>query len=53
MHAIFGAKNPHLQSIRAGGVTCRHDITGKNVLAFRNYLNEMQNFIDTIKERLL
>ena len=25
MHAIFGGKNPHVQSLRVGGVTCSYD----------------------------
>ena len=27
MHAVFGAKNPHLQSLCVGGVTCVKDLT--------------------------
>jgi [NiFe] hydrogenase large subunit len=48
MHAIFGAKNPHLQSIRVGGVTCSNDINAARIAEFRAYLTDMRNFIDTV-----
>jgi len=48
MHAIFGAKNPHLQSLKVGGVTCKYDITAQRIAEFRNLLDDMRNFIDTV-----
>ena len=48
MHAIFGGKNPHIQSLRVGGVTCKNEITGTRINEFRSILNEMRNFIDTV-----
>jgi [NiFe] hydrogenase large subunit len=48
MHAIFGGKNPHVQSLRVGGVTCRDDITTERIAEFRTLLQETVNFIDTV-----
>jgi [NiFe] hydrogenase large subunit len=48
MHAIFGGKNPHVQSLRVGGVTCRHDINNNRIAEFRNLLLETQSFIDNM-----
>ena len=48
MHAIFGGKNPHVQSLRVGGVTCRRDINSSRISEFRNLLQETKNFIDTV-----
>jgi [NiFe] hydrogenase large subunit len=48
MHAIFGGKNPHPQSLMVGGVTCRYDLTPARVAEFRSLLDETKQFIDTI-----
>jgi [NiFe] hydrogenase large subunit len=48
MHAIFGGKNPHVQSLRVGGVTCGRDINTNRISEFRSLLQETQNFIDTV-----
>jgi [NiFe] hydrogenase large subunit len=48
LHAIFGGKNPHVQGLRVGGVTCRHDINNSRIAEFRSLLNEAKNFIDTV-----
>jgi [NiFe] hydrogenase large subunit len=48
MHAIFGAKNPHIQSLRVGGVTCKNDITAAGISSFRTLLSDMRTFIDTV-----
>jgi [NiFe] hydrogenase large subunit len=48
MHAIFGAKNPHLQSLRVGGVTCGAEITSQRIADFRALLGEQRTFIDTV-----
>ena len=48
LHAIFGGKNPHVQSLRVGGVTCRRDINTARINEFRSLLNEAKDFIDTV-----
>ena len=47
LHAIFGGKNPHVQSLRVGGVTCLREITGSRINEFRALLKETRSFIDT------
>ena len=47
MHAIFGAKNPHLQSLQVGGVTCRYDLNSTRIEEFRGLLDATRTFIDT------
>jgi [NiFe] hydrogenase large subunit len=48
MHAIFGGKNPHPQSLTVGGVTCRDDVTSTRISQFRSLLQETQKFINTV-----
>ena len=48
MHAIFGGKNPHVQSLNVGGVTCRYDLTSSRISEFRALLSETKHFIDTV-----
>ncbi|MCP3941629.1 MAG: nickel-dependent hydrogenase large subunit [Desulfobacteraceae bacterium] len=48
MHAIFGAKNPHLQSLRVGGVTCEKQVTSTRINEFKTYLNQLKDFIDHV-----
>jgi [NiFe] hydrogenase large subunit len=48
MHAIFGGKNPHVQSLNVGGVTCRYDLTSSRISEFRSLLAETKQFIDTV-----
>jgi [NiFe] hydrogenase large subunit len=48
MHAVFGGKNPHPQSLKVGGVTCRDDITSARIAEFRALLQETRNFIETV-----
>jgi [NiFe] hydrogenase large subunit len=48
MHAVFGGKNPHVQSLRVGGVTCKHDLNGARINEFRSLLKETKNFVDAI-----
>ncbi len=48
MHAIFGGKNPHVQSLRVGGVTCRRDINHNRISEFRSLLQETKKFIDNV-----
>ena len=46
MHAIFGGKSPHPQSIVVGGVTCVQDIINPaRVAEFKAILKKGQNFI--------
>lgn len=47
MMAIFGGKNPHLQSLVAGGVSCIRDLNPARIGQFRKLLDEMRQFIDT------
>jgi len=48
MQAIFGSKNPHPQTLVAGGVTCVMDALDADRLSkFRFMLREVQNFVDT------
>jgi len=49
MMAMFGGKNPHIQTYVAGGVSCAQDMLNVDRLAeFLYYLKEMQNFIDNV-----
>ena len=48
MHAIFGGKNPHVQSLRVGGVTCRYDINTARINEFRALLQETRRFVETV-----
>jgi [NiFe] hydrogenase large subunit len=48
MHAIFGAKNPHVQSLRVGGVTCRDELNGSRISEFEDLLTNTSNFIDNV-----
>ncbi len=48
MHAIFGGKNPHVQSLLVGGVTCKYDLNAARIDEFRALWQETKEFIDTI-----
>jgi len=48
MHAIFGAKNPHLQSLAIGGVTCVKDLTPDRIAEFKYLWRETQDFIEKV-----
>jgi [NiFe] hydrogenase large subunit len=48
MHAIFGAKNPHLQSLAVGGVTCVKDLTPDRIGEFLFTWKETQDFIEKV-----
>jgi [NiFe] hydrogenase large subunit len=48
MHAIFGAKNPHLQSLCVGGVTCVKDLTPDRIAEFLYLYKEAQAFIEDV-----
>ncbi|MGD8664958.1 MAG: nickel-dependent hydrogenase large subunit [Desulfobacterales bacterium] len=46
LHAIFGGKNPHVQSLRVGGLTCRYDLNNGRLGEFGQLLQETRDFID-------
>jgi [NiFe] hydrogenase large subunit len=48
MHAIFGGKNPHPQSLVVGGVTCVRDLTPGRIAEFLYITKETQNFIKNV-----
>jgi len=48
LHAIFGAKNPHLQSFVVGGVTCVADLTPDRIAEFLYIWKETQSFIENV-----
>ncbi|MFP4486834.1 MAG: nickel-dependent hydrogenase large subunit [Campylobacterales bacterium] len=48
MHAIFGGKSPHPQSIVVGGVTCVQDIENPpRITEYKHILNKARHFIKT------
>ena len=48
MHAIFGAKNPHLQTCVVGGVTCVKDLTPDRIAEFLYLWKETQAFVKDV-----
>ncbi len=48
MHAIFGAKNPHLQSFVVGGVSCVKDLTPDRIAEFLYLWKETQDFVKNV-----
>jgi [NiFe] hydrogenase large subunit len=48
LHAIFGAKNPHLQSLAVGGVTCVKDLTPDRIAEFLFLWKETQDFVKNV-----
>jgi [NiFe] hydrogenase large subunit len=48
MHAIFGGKNPHLQSLVVGGITCVADLTPDRIGQFLFVWKETQEFIKDV-----
>ncbi|WP_028320012.1 nickel-dependent hydrogenase large subunit [Desulfatiglans anilini] len=48
MHAIFGAKNPHLQSLVVGGITCAMDLTPDRIAEFLYLWKETQTFVRNV-----
>ncbi len=48
MHALFGAKNPHLQSLVVGGVTCVADLTPDRIGEFLYLWKETQEFVKNV-----
>ncbi len=48
MHAIFGGKNPHPQSLVVGGVTCVADLIPDRIAEFLYLTKETQDFIKNV-----
>ncbi len=48
MHAVFGGKNPHLQTLTVGGVTCARDLTPERLAEFFYLWKETQQFIRNV-----
>lgn len=48
MHAIFGGKNPHLQGLVVGGVTCVKDLTPDRIAEFLYIWKETKAFVDNV-----
>lgn len=48
MHAIFGGKNPHIQSLVVGGVTCATDLNADRIAEFKYLWQETMDFIKNV-----
>ncbi len=48
LHAIFGAKNPHLQSFAVGGVTSVRDLSPDRLASFKYLWERTQNFVKNV-----
>jgi [NiFe] hydrogenase large subunit len=48
MHAIFGGKNPHPQSLVVGGVTCVRDLRPDRIAEFLYITKETHDFIKNV-----
>jgi len=48
LHAIFGGKNPHPQSLVVGGVTCVRDLNPDRIEEFKYITKETQDFIKNV-----
>jgi [NiFe] hydrogenase large subunit len=48
MHAIFGGKNPHPQSLVVGGITCVKDLTPDRIAEFLYITKETQDFVNNV-----
>lgn len=48
MHAIFGAKNPHLQALAVGGITSVKDLTPDRIAEFLYIWKEAQEFVRNV-----
>ena len=46
LHAIFGGKNPHIQSLVVGGVTCATDLTPDRIAEFKYLWKETMEFVN-------
>jgi [NiFe] hydrogenase large subunit len=48
MHAIFGGKNPHPQSLTVGGVTSARDLSPDRIAEFLYITKETQDFVKNV-----
>lgn len=48
LHAVFGGKNPHTQSLVVGGVTCATDLTADRIAQFRYLWAETMDFVKNV-----
>ncbi len=48
LHAVFGAKNPHIQSLVVGGVTCATDLTAERITEFKFLWQETMDFVNNV-----
>ena len=48
LHAIFGGKNPHPQSLVVGGVTCQNNLTADHIAEFLYVAKETQDFVKNV-----
>lgn len=48
MHAVFGGKNPHPQSLVVGGVTCVKDLSPDRIAEFLFLAKESQDFVKNV-----
>ncbi len=48
MHAIFGGKNPHLQTLVVGGITATRDLTPDRIAQFLYIWKETQDFVKDV-----
>ncbi len=46
MHAIFGGKNPHIQSLVVGGITCAADLNAERIAEFKFLWKETMQFVN-------
>lgn len=48
MHAIFGGKNPHLQSLVVGGISSVKDLNAERIVEFKMLWEETRNFVNNV-----
>ncbi len=48
MMAIFGGKNPHVQSLTVGGVTCAMDLNPARIAEFKYLWKETMDFVNNV-----
>lgn len=48
MHAVFGGKNPHIQSLVVGGVTCATDLNADRISEFKYLWKETMDFVNNV-----
>lgn len=48
MHAIFGGKNPHLQSLVVGGITSVRDLRPDRIAQFLHIWKQTQEFVENV-----